>query len=506
MKKIKQLIERTEKSVRSHGYLLRPFLTLFGIYLLAISSILIANVHYADDVGRTNFGYAGWINFSRYLTSITARFLHADNYLVNIAPLPQILSVAVLAAASVMLVCIVSGKEVFKQKWTKWIGYAIAVTPLALCPYMLECLSYQYDSVYMAISVFAAILPFAFRKAHRWRYAASIIVCTLVVCMTYQASAGMFIALTVFLALKDWGDGKQNKLSQILSFVLWSAGAFLVALLLFQKVLMIPQTLYVSNEMPQDGALISTFVGNMKEYLRLVLDDFKHLWLGIIAVIAAIFAVVYVASSKRNKLVAAPLVIVSLVLMVIGVYAPYSVLSSPLFETRAMYGIGIVLTLISLFTVHKLGKRIYIALPVFALAWCFFSFSFAYGNILKEQDKYKDFQVQAVLEDINDILPSLEGEEIHIQTVGSVSYAPAIRNMPKDTRDIMQRLIRPNTDVWSVFIIEQASGYDRLVYDMTLDMRDRNYPLVKDAVLYSLYAGDDGVIVEFKPQVKSSKM
>ena len=128
MKKIKQLIERTEKSVRSHGYLLRPFLTLFGIYLLAISSILIANVHYADDVGRTNFGYAGWINFSRYLTSITARFLHADNYLVNIAPLPQILSVAVLAAASVMLVCIVSGKEVFKGINLIFLGVRSIVT------------------------------------------------------------------------------------------------------------------------------------------------------------------------------------------------------------------------------------------------------------------------------------------------------------------------------------------------------------------------------------------
>ena len=47
-------------------FLLKPILVMFVIYLVGISAIILAGVHYADDVARTNYGYAGWSAFSRY--------------------------------------------------------------------------------------------------------------------------------------------------------------------------------------------------------------------------------------------------------------------------------------------------------------------------------------------------------------------------------------------------------------------------------------------------------
>jgi hypothetical protein len=75
---------------------------MFLIYLVGISAILLSNVHYADDIARTNLGYAGWSGFSRYSSTILAHGIHADNYLTNIAPLPQILAALILAISSVI--------------------------------------------------------------------------------------------------------------------------------------------------------------------------------------------------------------------------------------------------------------------------------------------------------------------------------------------------------------------------------------------------------------------
>ena len=93
MKKVKEEISRFWKSNR---FLLKPFLTLLVIYLMGVSAIILAGVHYADDVARTTYGYAGWNGFSRYVDTVLAHILHADGYLTNIAPLPQLLAVAIL--------------------------------------------------------------------------------------------------------------------------------------------------------------------------------------------------------------------------------------------------------------------------------------------------------------------------------------------------------------------------------------------------------------------------
>ena len=66
-----------EKEIKKY---LWPFLILFGLFLLALSSVLRANFAYYDDLGRVAQGYRGWSNFSRYLSSFLSVFLHGDPY------------------------------------------------------------------------------------------------------------------------------------------------------------------------------------------------------------------------------------------------------------------------------------------------------------------------------------------------------------------------------------------------------------------------------------------
>ena len=92
-KKVNNLKEYINRVWRENRFLLKPMLVMFLIYLVGALALILAGVHFADDIARTNYGYAGWNGFSRYLSTVLAYGVQMDGYLFNIAPLPQILAI-----------------------------------------------------------------------------------------------------------------------------------------------------------------------------------------------------------------------------------------------------------------------------------------------------------------------------------------------------------------------------------------------------------------------------
>lgn len=503
--------------------LLKPFFVIFSIYLFGISAILLAGVHYADDAARTNYGYAGWSAFSRYLSTILSHGLHADNYLTNIAPLPQILGAGLLAISSVILILVVCGREIFKEKWTKWIIKIIAVVPLGLCPYMLECLSYQYDAVYMGLSVLFSVMPFIFYRKERWKFVAASIVGILGVCMTYQASIGIYPMLVAFISMKDWGEGR-HKNKKIFENIIVSAVIFLLSLVFFQKVLMTSKDIYVSNELPGIAEFFPSLFSHLLHYFELLISDFKTLWLVLIAIMMVGFVILYVARSKKNKLASFIVGVLGLFLMALSTYILYAALDTPLYTTRAMYAVGTLVAIIGVYIVSGklvgkvvkkyLGKRteismefsvkigeVFLSIPVVILAWCFFSFSFTYGNALKEQNEFRNMQIGMVISDANEILPALETNSLYIQTEGQIDFAPAISHMPENEFRLIRRLLKPSfgdDTYWMAYRLTEASGISELKFSLEVDLREKDLPILKETVLYNIYGSSDGILVKFK--------
>lgn len=486
---------------RENRYLMKPFVVLFLIYLLAASAIILAGVHYADDVARTTYGYAGWAGLSRYLNTVLAHGLHADGYLSNIAPLPQIIALGLLALASLIMVCLVSGKEIFREKWTRWIWRVIAVTPLGLCPYFLECLSYQYDAPYMALSVLCAVLPFLFRRKSRGLYFTITIISLLIMCVTYQASAGIFLVLMFFLGMKEWNGGDKKSWQESLKFLAWSSAGFLLAMLVFAKLLMTPLESYVSNDTPSLNLFLSEFVKHLGQYYNLVGADSRILWLVLAGIIGFCFIVLFAVRSRQNKIVATFVAILGLFLMLAAAYAPYSALEKPLFATRAMYAIGAVVGVVGVYVVSEKGWQKLATVPVLVLAWCFFAFSFTYGNALKEQSEYRDMQVNMVIQDLNELLPELGKETKQIKVNGQIGYTPIINNMPNDDYYIIHRLIKStfgrNTP-WMAYRLTEGPILPGTTYNFKAKLEDNDLPTLKDTVYYTIKGDDDDILVEFK--------
>lgn len=500
MRNWKRLAQRW---VSENKFLLRPFVILESIYLVGISAILLAGVRYADDIGRTERGYAVWANFSRYINEVLSRFIHADNYLTNIAPLPQLMATFILAIASVMLLCVLVGKDKFKQAWTKWVGLVVAVVPLGLSPYILECLSYQYDAVYMALSVFFAVLPFAFRKGDFKQYLIVVVASTLGVCMTYQAIVGAFPMLAMFVLMDDWnkkliGDNKTKK-REYAKKTFITLAVFGLTLIVFQKFLMIPQDLYVSNSLPSLQNYVPETIKHLGQYFSLLMSDFKVWWLILIAIIVIMFVALYAQKSEQNKLLAAAAAVIGASAMLACAFLVYASLSAPLFAPRAMYAVGIYLAIIFVYVIDN-SRMAVVKAPVWALVWCFFVFAFTYGNALADQNEYRNRKLVMVMNDLNDLSVMRNDETKLIQAVGDVGLSPIITHMPQDYQ-MLNRLLKPSFDnglLWTTYQLIYLSDIGELRAEMNVDLTKMDLPIVKDTAYYNIRADDSNILVEFK--------
>lgn len=487
------------KRVRKYDYLIQPFLIMAAIYLVGIIAIILANVHFADDVARTNFGYGGWNGFSRYASTLLAYGIHTDSYFSNIAPLPQLLAVLILAVASVMLIFIFK-KEVFKKKIGEYIWYLIAVVPLGLSPYMLECLSYQYDSVYMAVSVLFAVLPLLFSEKLDYKYALMLFIGTEVICMTYQAAVGIIPMLVFFIAAKRWNEEKKKNTKDVLKFVLFSAGVFLISLLIFKLLLMKPRDAYASNSLPEFWNIIPELISHLSTYISLVFSDFRVLWLVLIGIIVVSFVGLYTYRSKKNKIAALFVGIFTTVIMFVMAFFFYAILDKPLYATRAMYGAGAFVAMISLYVVNGKGKERLFRIPVTILAYCFVVFALTYGNALKEQNNYRDQQINIVINDLNSIPIMMNDTVKNIKVKGSVGFSPVIIHMPQEGQ-ILNRLLMPSFSQyvpWMAYRILYQSGIPNIYYDENIEMDESEMIYYKETVFYDIKGDDHNIIVEFK--------
>jgi len=403
---------------------LKPSILLLCIYFLGILTIIRANFLYRDDILRAGEGSRLWFCGSRYVSEILSIFIHTDTVLTDISPLPQLLAILILSLSSVLLVYIIGNKKITT------VGL-LASIPLGLSPYFLECLSYKFDSVYMALSILASIVPFLF-VARKKSFVFVSIISLLIMCMTYQASSGIYMMIVVVLCFQYWNNReKTNK--EILSFLVTSAITFCFALLFFKFFFMKPanaqETGYVSYSMFPASHIISGTLGNIKNYAIIINNDLGVIWKTSIVIVLLFFITKSVYSSTQRKIlsffISIPIIILSFILS----YGAYSLLAVPLYDPRALLGFGIFLAIICIYIVSDYKKIA--SIVVLALNWCFLVFAFSYGNALADQARYAEFRITILLHDLSGLYPNASEEDLSIQLKNSIDFTPTVKNIAK---------------------------------------------------------------------------
>lgn len=470
----------------------KTFLCLLLIYLVASYQIIRANYNYNDDMGRVFSGYTGWGNHSRYISNFLSHIIHAGTYLFDISPVPQLLSIGIIIVASMIVVHQIMGR----QTCSLW--DVIAVLPLGLSPYFLACRSYKYDAPYMALSVLVSVIPLIFYRRHIAAYRVLVVVSVLAMCMTYQATLGIFPMLVVLLAFLMWCRGES--MEEIKDLIVNSAIAYICGIIIFVLVIMVPNY----RSMPNKEFSITSIFSNYRTYISFLLSDFKMEWLILVGILTICFIIKAVRKSSHNKFFSIILgggVVCVMFLLSFGVY-PF--LEAPLYHPRAMFGVGVYIAFVGLGNLaqgkENWGTRILTAI----LSWMFITFSCAYGNALSAQKEYADFRISEVIQDLTELEEFNTNDEKIVQITGSVGYSPIIENM-SDGYNMLKRLIPVQFDSsgWGEYKMLHYYGLDDVcisTYDNAITRVEiyDDWDVLHENFYHAIYEKDGYFIIELK--------
>ena len=472
---------------------IKSFLGMLVVYGVGISAILRADFNYIDDMGRIAEGYRGWNNFARYISYYLALFIHADEYLTDVSPLPQLIAVILLALSGVIVLYVISEKRNFS------IGKLIALVPLGLSPYFLACISFKYDAPYMALSILVSVCPVLFCDSNLFVYTFVAAMGTLAMCMTYQASSGIYPMLVLLLCMRKWNKGETLKKSAhilIISFFGYMSGLVLFKVFFLNRI-----NGYRSTSMPPVSQLLPTYISNISKYFETVKSDFKREWLWLIVLMGLTFVVITVISSHRKKAVSLIAAVLTLLIMSALTFGVYPFLQEPFLNPRGMYGIGVFLSYIGV-AIMDMPKAYPAKIINLLLCWAFFVFSFTYGNALNVQKNYTDFRIHMIMSDINELEVFTDDQKTKIQIYGTIGRSPIIKNMPQDYQ-ILNRLV-PVTlsggSMWgqcgfyNYYGIKNVSSNWRTV---SSDI-DRELPILKDTMYHTIKGNADYLLIELK--------
>lgn len=458
------------------------------VLLIAFSSSLRANFNYIDDLGRVAYGYKGWEYFNRFFSQYFSGVLHANfNFLGDISPFPQILALWIISLSGTILLFLLKKKE----DGVAYIDIA-AVVPIALSPYFLECLSYKFDSPYMAISIFSSVLPFVF-KSNKLSFALTSIIGILITCTSYQASLGVYPMLVVAISYVMYTANKKNVIKDIINFISYSTIFYIISLLIFKFFILKPVNSYVTSNIS-----ILSFPDNFFTYLKLLKDDFPTWFEGLvgIAFISFVVSSFFVIKNKFTNFVLSILVVISFILLSFGLY-PF--LEKPLFATRAMYGFGVACSLIFILTITNINK-FYFKLPFICVAWCLFSFSLLYGNLLYQQKKYTDFRTNIILNELNVL--TVKHKINSLTLVGSIGHAPVLKNALKEY-PVLNRLIPVQLQqnwMWGYYELEYYFKFNNIKFLPidTLKSEFKNSSIVKEGYFQDFRTNGERLFIVLK--------
>lgn len=455
------------------------FLIAFGIYLLGIFSLIRADVYYIDDLNRSIIGYKEWDNFSRYISYYLSTFMHMDTILADVSPLTQLVAIAFLSFASLILVWSIR-EVIWKNEESQWESTEqpykkrlttlaiIASIPIGLSPYFLEELSFKYDSPYMALSVLFSVLPFVFIH-HIRAYIPVAILSSLGMCMTYQASSGVEIILVLFFGFLMFNQTNAG-IKKTLTFIGVSFLTYATALGIFKVFIMHPfaHTQAGTSTFPL-SELPSGFISNMQMYLGYLWSDFD--WTGVkicFFALMGVFLLSIVYQSKRSKILALLLGALVLSLGIMLSYGVYLVLAEPLQRPRAFIGIGVWAAAMAVYVVsawrgwaykqedtrqtnsNTLVSRPFYARSFFVISavvvgffsWSLIVFANAYGNALSQQDKYQAFRLTILLQDLVNVMPKQKSyKDYTFRIKGWITASPVLENSSKHN-PLMKRLVK----------------------------------------------------------------
>lgn len=186
-------------------------------YVLAMSFVyftplIMSDIFYIDDIGRSIYGYSDWVYNGRPLADIVMIMLSFGSPIMDISPLPQILSIISLCACSVLLIKSISNE--YNKTFIFFSSMALISNP-----FYLENISYKFDSLTMTLSMCLLMACFFTKKKWVVNFLTGVVLIVSSLSL-YQASIGCFIGIAIIescFKIKNTEKGGDDDLYKVIA-------------------------------------------------------------------------------------------------------------------------------------------------------------------------------------------------------------------------------------------------------------------------------------------------
>lgn len=480
------MLARLRTIVTKHKYSIILCVLFAFFYVLPL---LIANVYYTDDMRRSLTGL-GWKYDGRHFASFMMSKLTGGGRISDFFPYSIIFSAVIFALTGYLISLILRLETKSRLKFSALI--------FLINPFLLENLSYRWDSLPMAISVCAVVVPFLFIDSWRRFSIASLIGITITM-FTYQASVVVFPLLAVLILIKKCLDG--DDLSKIGRLTLVMFCAFVLSLVVYKIVSVFLPVLSQGER----GVTVFGAEKPFNELLRntllswhLIKDGFSR-YFTILAALSALLAIwAYIRFSKSserfiNKALILPLVVVVFILMP----SVLLFLKDSWIVPRVLIGFPFIVYLLLLFIARWEQKII----SVLSILFVFVSLPLisSYAGALKSQHSLEVSVVEKITQTID-----VDNKTIVFN--GELQYSPetyvALEKYPLLVRLVPSYL--KDDWMWGEMVFNKATNYmyaPKFVYGeerRSLLEKMNSLPIVGETYYYTLRADSTSIVVDFQ--------
>jgi len=478
----------------------RVFLIIFTLSIIYSAGILLSGRFYIDDLGRSLYGYTNWGYDGRPLSDFIMSALSFGTPILDLSPLYQILSMAALSFSLAAY-----GKKYFHGK--DFIVSSVALFFFISTPFYIENLSYKYDSLPMALSLSAIIIPFSLRFG-KVQFAALLIgvICSL---SLYQASLSLFLILSaidiVFILTRE---KIENKIRLLLKRAICYASAFIFAFAFYK--LVITKISSGGGYAQQHSALISinnSFIHDFMNNLNRIIDWFfiplyKSAEMIFDLYAALIWISIAIISSRSYKATCSRVfcflcITLLLLLSFTASFIHISILKEPVFATRVLISFTGFVLFSSFLIVHAFKSRTITLLLFFPFFLLTLVFSYSYANASNEQDKVDSLLSRNIQYDVSRL-----NQDFKYVTIKGVMPSAESKRLVSNKFPIMNSLIPiyMNGDwAWGAMMLKHYGlNFEKKSYAELKQSTDicSSAPLINSQV-YSLYGFGNTLLISF---------
>lgn len=371
--------------------------------LVYILPIIIAGRMFNDDIGRATEGYTKWGANGRPLNDWIMEGLSFGFPITNLSPFTIIIALLITVFCGVLLAEHFGVEHKAKRN--------ILAFSFIISPFYLENLSYQFDSLPMALSLLFASLAFTipgkFRTLVGYAFGAILLIGAM--CL-YQPSINVYIILVCFAAILA---GINNE-DRILLTALYKAISLLVAQIVYSLAIV---PIFIEGDYNTNHSIMITekpdpaglLFSNIQAFYVRVLNSLDTT-AGVIAVaLIVLISLIWMKSlfthntnkSKLNLALDKVTIFIAFPVIFICVAGPLLLLYKPVTDPRVLLGVNAIV-FIGVFCTLYLLNRYWKFLMVVPMVYAF-SLSATYGNASTMQKRLDEYRATVISRDINSL-------------------------------------------------------------------------------------------------------